>query len=275
MGQKRTHQRRHLLVYVLLLIGLFLGPALFPASARESLPTDGPRCSEKRPAYKLTPKQLAISLSAQARIQSRVGDRIIRQESRDLDTLYAKAAEADVEVRRITRSIAEQTGGTAVFPPGGRLKGRQRADEKILVELGGDASGLMDIARSSIGYATVDKVYQALQFILYNGYDIVRMKDRALDPLATGFWNIHLNIRMSNRHIVELQLQLMEILRYSLGEGHKLYEQVRGIEADAVREGRSLTPEEMARIDELNQEQRRFYEAAFQRGQAGIRGIAD
>ncbi len=51
-----------------------------------------------------------------------------------------------------------------------------------MVELGGDASGLMDIARSSIEYPTIDAVYQSLQFLILHGYDVVRMKDPAIDP---------------------------------------------------------------------------------------------
>jgi len=57
-----------------------------------------------------------------------------------------------------------------------------------------------------------------------------------------------------------------------MGEGHKKYEQVRSIEAAAVRERRSLTPKERATIDRLNCEQKQFYKAAFQRGQEGHHG---
>ena len=135
------------------------------------------------------------------------------------------------------------------------------------MELGGDASALMDIARSSIEYTDVDQVYQALQFILRQGYEVVRVKDRALDPLSSGFWDIHLNLRMPNGHIAEMQLHLKEIREYSIDEGHKYYERIRDIEACAFREKRSLTPKEQETIDRLNCEQRRFYEAAFQRGQ--------
>ncbi|MBW2075682.1 MAG: hypothetical protein JRI58_13230 [Deltaproteobacteria bacterium] len=82
-------------------------------------------------------------------MQAKVGDDAVRQESHDLETLYAEAKVAEKESRRITQGLAERTGGIAVFPLGGGLKGKQRAREKILVELGGDASGLIDIVRSS------------------------------------------------------------------------------------------------------------------------------
>jgi len=278
MKQNSLNQRAHLSVHVFFFISILLNWSLLPAFAQERGQTRGSdviQGSEQLVVCKLTQRQLAISLWAQAQVQARVGDHVVRQESHDLETLYAEAAVAEVESRRITQDLAERTGGIAVFPPGGGLKGRQRSQEKIVVELGGDASGLMDIARSSIEYPTVDAVYQGLQFLILHGYDVVRMKDRAIDPLASGFWDIHLNLRTSNHHIIELQLHLREILRYSMGEGHKKYEQVRSIEATAVREGRLLTPEERSTIDRLNYEQKQFYSAAFQRGQAGPRKVKD
>lgn len=270
MKQNSLHQRAHLSVHVFFFISILSIWNLLPAFAQERGLSGCPEAiqdPEQLVGYGLTERQLAISLWAQAQVQARVGDNVVRQESNDLETLYAEAAVAEVESRRITQALAERTGGIAVFPPGGGLKGKQRAREKIVVELGGDASGLMDIARSSIEYPTVDAVYQALQFLILHDYDVVRMKDRAIDPLASGFWDIHLNLRTSNHHIIELQLHLREILRYSMEEGHKKYEQVRSIEAMAVREGRLLTAKERSMIDRLNCEQKQFYRAAFQRGQ--------
>jgi len=278
MKQTSLYQRAHLSAQLFFFISILFSWSLLPVSAQERGQAecrDVSQGAEQLVAYELTQIQLAISLWAQAQVQARVGDYVVRQESNDLETLYAEAAVAEMESRRITQALAERTGGIAVFPPGGGLKGKQRAEEKIMVELEGDASGLMDIARSSIEYPTVDAVYQALQFLILHGYDVVRMKDRAIDPLASGFWDIHLNLRTSNHHIIELQLHLREILRYSMGEGHKKYEQVRNIEAEAVREGRLLTPKERSTIDRLNCEQKQFYRAAFQRGQVGARRVSD
>jgi hypothetical protein len=275
MKQNSIHRRLHLVMHVFFFISILLSCGLLPAIAQEHAQTGCPGANqdpEQPVVYNLTARQSAISSWAQAHVKARVGNHAVRQNSNDLETLYAEAAAAEAESRRITQTLAKLTGGTAVFPPGGGLKGKKRAREKIAAELGGDASGLMDIARSSIEYPTVDAVYQALQFLILHGYDVVRMKDRAIDPLATGFWDIHLNLRTSNNHIIELQLHLRDIRRYSMGEGHKKYEQVRSIEATAVREGRLLTPEERATIDRLNCEQKQFYKAAFQRGQTGYPG---
>lgn len=219
------------------------------------------------PSHELTPRQLAISLRAHEVVAARTGQKVTRQQCRNLDQLYKEAVIADEYLKQLTRNVAVGTEGTAVFPPGGGLKGRKRAREKIAVELGGDPSLLMDISRSSIEYDSVDQVYGALQYILEQGYQVVRLKDRALEPLPSGFWDIHLNLRMPNGHIAELQLHLKKIREYSKGSGHRLYKRIRDIKTRAFREGRPLAWEEQTTILRLNCIQRRFYEAAFKQGQ--------
>jgi len=269
---KDNHQRFGRSLIPLGLLIFFLCGILFVEPVREahaggdgqSVP-DVSLCS--KPLFKLTPKQLSISLWAREVVAAKVGGKVPRQNIHDLDTLYREAAVADKDLKRMTRAVAARTGGTAVFPPGGGLKGRKRAQEKIEVELGGDASLLMDISRSSIEYDDVDQVYRALRFILRQGYEVVRLKDRALVPLPSGFWDIHLNLLMPNGHIAELQLHLRKIRQYSIEKGHKHYERIRALEARAVRENRPLTSEERATIDRLNCEQRQIYQAEFKQGQ--------
>ncbi|EFK05522.1 conserved hypothetical protein [delta proteobacterium NaphS2] len=245
------------------------GPIAHAGEDRRALP-DVPLCAE--PAFELTPNQLSTSLWASQIVEARTGGIPPRQHTRDLNSLYRDAAAAHKHLQQITQNIAACTGGKAVFPPGGGLKGRKRAEEKIEVELGGDASQLMDITRSSIAYDTVDQVYGALTYILRQGYEVVRLKDRALEPLPSGFWDIHLNLCMPNGHIAELQLHLKAIQAYSNGPGHRLYEKIRTMESRAFREKRPLTLEERERIDRFNCEQRQFYQAAFKKGQVASKG---
>ena len=269
---KDNHQRFFRSFIPLGLLIFFLCRVLFMEPVQESHAggdgqpvSDAPPCFE--PLFKLTPKQLSISLWAREVVAAKVRGKVPRQNTHDLDTLYGEAAVADKDLKRMTRAVAASTGGTAVFPPGGGLKGRKRAKEKIEVELGGDASLLMDISRSSIEYDDVDQVYRALQFILRQGYEVVRLKDRALEPLLSGFWDIHLNLFMPNGHIAELQLHLRKIRQYSIKEGHNYYERIREMESRAFRENRPLTLEEQATIDRLNCVQRQIYQAEFKRGQ--------
>jgi hypothetical protein len=134
MKQNSIHQRLHLSLHVFFFITFLLSWGLLPAIAQEHGQTGCPDAiqdPEQRVVYNLTSRQLAISLWAQAQVKARVGDHAVRQESNDLETLYAEAAVAEVESRRITRALAASTGGTAVFPPGGGLKGKQRAQGKL------------------------------------------------------------------------------------------------------------------------------------------------
>ena len=273
-NDKRQSFRRSFLPFglaILLLCGVFGAPVPVSHAGGDAPSLPGPPdCAKIQ--FELTPNQLAASLWARQLVEADTGGKVPRQRTRDLDVLYGDAAVAHKQLRQITLNIAACTGGSAVFPPGGGLKGRKRAEEKIEVELGGDASLLMDIARSSIAYDTVDQVYGALATILRQGYEVVRFKDRALEPLPSGFWDIHLNLRMPNGHIAELQLHLKAIQAYSKGPGHRLYEKIRTMESRAFREKRPLTLEERERIDRFNCEQRQFYQAAFKKGQVASKG---
>jgi len=155
-----------------------------------------------------------------------------QQGTSDLDALYKQAEVADAELRGITNQIAEQTGGSAVFPPG--LKGRTRASEKIDADYGGDASRLLDISRSSIEFENVAALRKGLADLEQRGI-VVRMKDRFSSPTAGGYRDIMLNVRMSNGHICEVQLHLKQILAVKGGPGHKIYEEMRAIEAASSR----------------------------------------
>jgi hypothetical protein len=260
---------------LVLAAALLLSCVAQPAPHRDSPRSKVPPCPREDPnqprVFRLTPWQACISRWAQSLVQARHGNDVLRQNTRSLDALYEQAAPANLELVRITWSVAAATGGRPVFPPGGGLKDRRRAEEKIEVEFAGDASRLGGIARSSIEYSTVDDVYGALEFTMQEPFDVVRIKDRSLEPLPTGFWNIHLNLRMSNAHVVELQLHLEEIWRFGRSEGHRLYERQRQIRAEAARAGRALTSREKELIDQLDREQKEFYEAAFCRGQSSHR----
>jgi hypothetical protein len=76
-----------------------------------------------------------------------------------------------------------------------------------------------------------------------------------------------LNVRLSNGHIAELQLHLQAIMDVKNGVGHDLYEQIREIGRAAEAAGQALTPEEAAKVEQLVQESRIHYDAAFENSQ--------
>jgi hypothetical protein len=190
-----------------------------------------------------------------------------RQGSADLDFLYRQAATADAELRQITRKIAELTGGEPGYRPDG-LKLRERALEKIGSDYR-DASELLDIAGSKIVYDSVTDVYKALETIgrLYANEggtgQLVRVKDRFIEPRPSGYRDILLNLEMSNGHVVELRLHLKHIDIVS-GVEHDLYKMKRSIEAGANTEGRTYTAQERLLITEIERTTRHIYEDAWQ-----------
>jgi hypothetical protein len=72
---------------------------------------------------------------------------------------------------------------------------------------------------------------------------------------------------MPNGHLVEMQLHLKAILDVKNGPGHKLYEQIRAIEARAKVEHRDLTPAESRQIADLKDESQELYDNAYEESQ--------
>ncbi|MFN3201566.1 MAG: hypothetical protein ACE366_24400 [Bradymonadia bacterium] len=190
------------------------------------------------------------------------------QRAADLDELYQQAAVAQEELATVTNDIAGATGGEAKIPP--NLKGRPRAEEKLAADYGGDVSRLTDLARTSIIYESLDDVYRGLEQI-QGRFEVTKLKDRFANPTDQGYRDILLNVRMSNGHVVEIQLHMKQIIEVKSGAGHKLYEDIRTIEAKAKAENRPLTPEELARIEDLNAQSRAVYDDAMSGGTSGTK----
>lgn len=184
-----------------------------------------------------------------------------RQAIDDLDELYDGAAVADVELQDMTRALAEQLEGEALFPPG--LKGRVRAIEKAETKYGGDFSALTDLSRASLQFDDLDDVYRALDAIRNTkGVKIVRFNDRFVKPTGEGYRDMILNLEMGNGHIVELQLHVrgMPELKEKI---HRLYERQRSLVARAKKGKRDLTLKESKEIKELVSTQQELYTEVF------------
>lgn len=77
------------------------------------------------------------------------------------------------------------------------------------------------------------------------------------------------NLRMPNGHIVEVQLHVNKIMDVKNGVGHKLYEQIRSIEARAVAEGRQLTLQEALKVRDIRLQMQRAYDEAMGKASSG------
>jgi hypothetical protein len=188
------------------------------------------------------------------------------QRTNNLDQLYNEASVAQSDLNDLTRAVASNHGGEPVIPP--TLKGRARAQEKIAAEYDGDASRIVDLARSSIEFKNFRELEAALRDIASSA-KVVRMKDRFAKPLPSGYRDVLLNVEMKNGHVVEMQLHLKSILEVKGGIGHKLYEQERSILAKAKQENRPMTAAELTRMQELQAEAKRHYDEALAAAQKG------
>jgi len=183
-----------------------------------------------------------------------------RQRTNDIDHLYDDARVAQRHLSALTQSIASELGGQAIVPE--KLKGRERAKEKIETDYLGENARITDLARSSIEFDNPNQIKEAMR-MLSERAEVVRLKDRFAEP-ADGYRDVMMNLRMPNGHIVEIQLHLKAILAVKNGPGHALYEQIRTIDALAKAEGRKPTPTEMAKRARLVAEMTALYDQAFE-----------
>lgn len=188
-----------------------------------------------------------------------------RQHTGDLDTLYQEAGPAMAELTRFVNYVAKERGATPIIP---ELKGRERAEQKIAAQYDGDASRLLDIARATLVFDTMDQInLQQLEADLQTvlpGSQIIYVNDRFAHPAPSGYRDMSLYVRMPNGHIVSLRIQLAEMQR-AAAEEHTLYERRRSIEADAKIQHRELTPAESEELDALMQQAHRIYEDAWEK----------
>ncbi|MGA9523328.1 MAG: hypothetical protein WBV82_17805 [Myxococcaceae bacterium] len=174
-----------------------------------------------------------------------------------LDRMYEQAHKAHPILKDLAQDIAQKFGGEAMVPG---LKGRERALEKALAEYGGDATKLKDLARASVAFDSVDRVYEALSD-LEQRFEL-QVKDRFAKPTAGGYRDVLVNFDIDG-HTVELQLHHRGILAVKEGPGHKLYEDIRKITDTASLENRALTAEEVSKVDALLRESRKLYSEAI------------
>ena len=183
------------------------------------------------------------------------------QTSNDLDELYKQAEVADKELRNFITEIAKQTHGQPAF---GRLKGRARSEEKIKADYGGNASRLLDIARGTIKFDTVDDLYKALAKIDSSpDVKIVRIKDRFSKPAEGGYRDLLLNLKLPSGFITELQLNLSQIIAIKK-QGHQIYKVMRELDEKVAIEKRDFTPAEVEQKKRLVKESEALYDQAFQ-----------
>lgn len=203
----------------------------------------------------ITQEQRRLTDSVASRSQSRLQPGFDERRRHDeayrlayIDQLYADAVVAQQELNRLAVNLAADDG-----IPGWRTepKSRERVLDKLEGEYEYDASQLKDLAGAKVQFDSLDAVYQALGRLAADPEVLIlHIKDRFLDPQASGYRDLLLNLRMSNGHVAELRLHLASLDGVAEWE-HALYEIRRDLEAVSEIEGRPLTQGERAIRDGL------------------------
>lgn len=172
---------------------------------------------------------------------------------------------------KVVRADKEGGGEVDYDQPGpiiviGPMKKRERAEEKVKSDYGGDWSRVGDLVRASVAVDSFDDIESTLDKLRASGLKLARKpKDRFAHPTESGYRDLMLNVVYPNGHVGELQMHLKPILKVK-SEGHKLYEGVRSIEAKAKAEHRDkLTDEEMHTVEEANKKAKELYEGAWEK----------
>jgi hypothetical protein len=211
--------------------------------------------------------------STREQLMGDLGQRIPRQSEqqniRDLDDLYDKAKKDEPQFVQSLNEVAHSVGAEAHFTPseyaepGTTLKSRKSAERKMANEYGGDPTQLRDIIRGTVVSDKIENVRAAAaQFIERYKADIVKVKDRIVNPTPEGYRDIAINFRTPSGLIAEVQFNTPVMIREKdLGEGHKIYEKLRDLKAGP---GRDVAQEEA-----LTKRSQEVYNQAYQDGGNG------
>lgn len=156
--------------------------------------------------------------------------------------MYEQAARELPTYEKVLKSIASQFKGKPLVAP---LKGLTRAEEKIAIDYGGDASQIKDLLRGTLVFDTPQQAIDAANQIRAR-FTTVKDKDH-LSPgtpdKGGGYRDINFVVRMPGGTMAEIQV-MTAAMKSAKDAGHKHYEIARSVEK-AVAEG-VATPEELA-----------------------------
>ncbi len=179
----------------------------------------------------------------------------VHQEAEDMDELRAMASRLKNVHNELTNDVALAGGGNP--RPAGKLKRKTRMWEKY-VEHGFTHTKTGDVLRSSIHFDDLETLYQAV-IELHRRAKIVRVKDRFVDPTASGYRDLLFNIELVDQetgkiHVSEIQFHLEDMfLAKEKEENSGYYTQVRALQQE-LKHFKKEEPENVDKIRELEEE---------------------
>ena len=185
----------------------------------------------------------------------------VNQPYNNFKQLYSQSLIAQKELETICQSTALLSNAQPLFSG---VKSKQRAQEKIRLDLNGDNRKITDIARATILAHDIDGLVTAYEN-LNKQTKILGVKNRFKTPAPSGYRDLNLLVELPETKIIaEVQLHLTEIEKVKSGPEHDFYEIIQGIERRAIAESRELNEIETAKIANLRRESHELYRLAWQ-----------
>jgi hypothetical protein len=175
--------------------------------------------------------------------------------------LFTSAYEANSQLSDALDLVSGSLPTSAAIEQG-PIKSQQRSVEKVVSKDSWDLRKLRDPVRATIAVATTKDVPAAVlalqKALTAKGGQIVRAEDRFSNPLASGYRDLQLNVRLPNGVIGEVQINLKSMLTAKNSDGHKYYEEWR-----RIAERQTHTAADLARMSELMSKSKELYDAAY------------
>lgn len=177
-----------------------------------------------------------------------------------LDAMYAEAAARQPAFDSAIAEIATRFGGEARLVP---LKGRARAEAKILTDYAGDPARIKDLLRATIIAPDLDRAHQILAAIEQRFTVLAKGRRNLLNPALDpkdGYRDAKMNVDLDG-HTAEIQVSIPEMLA-AKKQAHPLYEERQALfRAKSPEE--PFSPEQEERNRTLFNEMRAIYSAAW------------
>ncbi len=182
-----------------------------------------------------------------------------------LNAVYAKAAEAQEDFRKIVEGVGAKLGLKVMMRTG--LKGRERAMQKTVSDNYGDAGQLLDVYGGTLILTKDDDFAAAVEELRRSGVKIARIKNGYKKQDDYGYADIKVNLEMPNGFIGEVILIEDVMNDVKFGIGHKIYEAGRDIqsELDDNEKNPDYDPERRKLATELVEALQRWSTACYTR----------
>lgn len=162
----------------------------------------------------------------------------------------------------ITAEEYAQPGGMLFI---GKIKGMERAAEKVEGSYGGNWNQLTDIVRCTLAVDNLHDMANIMTSLKKSGMKIAQQpKNKFLTPTDMGYADINLVVTMPNGIQAEVQLNVKDMLR-AKNDGHKFYETTRKLdEKNAGIAPNKWDEADLKAYEEASNEQKRIYGEAWQ-----------